>query len=46
MSVGTNFDLSIANSVTCDVSFRNRLISLGVIFSILAFPVAHAPVMS
>jgi uncharacterized protein (DUF305 family) len=43
MSIDTNFNLSKANSATCDVSFtRKKLISLGIILSILALPVARA----
>lgn len=43
MSVNTKFNLSKANAVTCDTSFlRKALISLAVIFSISALPVARA----
>jgi uncharacterized protein (DUF305 family) len=43
MSVDTNFNLFKANSATCDVSIiRKTLISLGIILSILALPVARA----
>jgi uncharacterized protein (DUF305 family) len=43
MSVNTKFNLSKANAVTCDTSLlRKALISLAMIFSISALPVARA----